>query len=188
MKTENQTEKTKLELSLAEKEERKRRFDTVFGIYIAAVIGFILNILADLLRGWMFAGEVFSLLQKELIALLVLLLIISIIFLEFFIFDFRHELTFDQKFWSRFFDYFSNKHWLSRRVTKISKIILNIFKWSIWALFSGLFFVTSLPVFVIWVLISIIFNLGKKKVLKKRVKKSSKKTFTFAGFSIKNDN
>lgn len=168
MKTENQKEKTKLELSLAEKEERKRRFDTVFGIYIAAVIGFILNILAEIIKDWIFDGEVFSLFQKEVIAILVLLLIISTIFLEFFIFDFRHELSFDQKFWSRFFDYFGNKHWLSSRVAKIPKIILNIFKWCLWVSFSSLFFVMSVPVFVIWVLISIIFNLGKKKNLKEK--------------------
>lgn len=157
----------KPKLNNTEKEEKKRRFDTVFGIYIAAFVGFVLNILADIIKDWVFGEQTFNLFQKEVIAILFLLLIVSVVFLEFFIYDFRHELSLDQKFWSRFFDYFGNKHWLSSRVTKIPKILFSIFKWCVWILFASLFFLASFPVFVVWILISIIFNLGKKQSVKK---------------------
>jgi|GEM_PF-6700818 len=140
-------------------EEKKKRFDITFGIIVAGIFGFLINILASIVYNYFFLVNPDPI-RWDFFGLLLGALLISIVFLQFIVRDFKNELILNRSFFERFFDYYENEHWLSSRVIKVSQVFYLIFKWIIWLVFLIGSYRTSKLLAGIVVLITILFHAG----------------------------
>ena len=90
-----------------EQKERIRRADTVYGVVISVMIGFVVSILANIYYGVFVARQLTwaQIDHTQVYAMLVALLAFGG-FLEFFIEDYRNELKVDRSLISRFARFF----------------------------------------------------------------------------------
>lgn len=87
--------------------EKNKRFDLTFGIIIAALVGFLLNLLANLYYDlFIVHSVVWEKVDHTQVFGMVLGLIGMFGFLQFFIEDYKNELRISKTFLKRFYEYF----------------------------------------------------------------------------------
>jgi len=144
----------------------------ILGIFSAAIIGFVLNIYANMYYVMFVTGE-----QKlgdfstSGILFPTFAFIVTCAFLQFLIYDYRHEMDFSHSFFGRFFDYFENVFWFGRVTKSVNKITVFIFKW-FFAIAIAVYFYNVSAFFVLgtWLFLIACWILGRF-IYKQRYKK-----------------
>lgn len=143
----------------SKRKEKIERTTFVLGIFSAGVMGFVLNIFANVYYDVLVTGDKqFSKLDQPSLIFSFLVFIFVIGFLQFLVYDYQNEINLNRPFFRRFFDYFDNVFWFTRLTRKVNKITLFIIKWTIIGVFAFSFFrlygwgvaVTLFSVFALW--------------------------------------
>lgn len=156
-----------MEREETKQKERIERTTFVLGIFSAGVMGFILNIFANVYYDVLVTGEKqFSKLDQPSLIFSFLGLVFVTAFLQFLIYDYQNEINLNRPFLRRFFDYFDTVFWFTQITKKINKIFLFIVKWTIigsfafafiglygWTVASAMF-----SVFVLWSIVKNIYQ------------------------------
>lgn len=148
-----------------EKEEKEKiqRTTFVLGIFSASIIGFVLNIYANVYYDVYVAGkEQFSNFSQFSIVLPFLILILVVAFLHFLIYDYQNEINLNRPFLKRFFDYFDNVFWFTQITKRVNKIFWFIMKWIFVITFAFSIFNTfGWIASGIWIIVFLVWPLGK---------------------------
>lgn len=150
------------------KTERKERTTLVLGIFTASVIGFVVNLYANIYFEVFLTGRETMVAYNQLALIIpTLILVLAIAFLSFLVYDYQHELTLNRPFLKRFFEYYENVFWLSRATRKVSRVIVFLVKWIFAILFSLALFETSgVIASSIWIFLIFIWVTAKYLYLK----------------------
>lgn len=113
-----------------EDKEKIKRFDFSFGIIVASVIGFLLNLLANIYYDVSITHSLtWNKVDQTQFVGIILALIGMFGFLQFFIDDYKNELKINKSFLKRFQDYFFYQYapgkWI-RRITGFYLIVVLI--------------------------------------------------------------
>lgn len=91
-------------------EEKNKRFDFVWGIILAAILGFLLNLLANVYYDLFIVKTVlWEKVNQEQVFIIILLLLGLVGFLGFLIDDYRNEMKISRNFLQRYWQYFFYK-------------------------------------------------------------------------------
>ncbi|MDD2495082.1 MAG: hypothetical protein PHE29_07820 [Tissierellia bacterium] len=136
-----------------EKKEIIQRTNFVLGIIVASIIGFVLNVYANIFYDAVVTGkEQFSNINSFSIALLFIILMYMIAFLQFLIYDYQNEINLDRSFFKRFSDYYDNIFWFSRLMNRINKFMGFVIKLFLFVLSA--FVIVNLfgwPITILWI-------------------------------------
>lgn len=112
-----------------EKKEKIQRTASAAGIVVASIIGFSLNVYANMYYDLFVTGnEQFSNMNTLSIALLFIILMYAISFLQFLVYDYENELNLDRPFWGRYLYYHENVFWFSKVTNRINNFFITIVK------------------------------------------------------------
>ena len=121
-----------------DKIEQKKRTDLVIGIAVAAVVGFVLNLLANLYYDLFITGTlIWDKVNHSQVYAVTLALVGLIGLLEFFIYDFKNDLEVNKSFLKRYFNYF----FYNFTPGKIIRIVAGIYIFSVLIGFMILFYI-----------------------------------------------
>lgn len=95
---------------MEDNKEKIRRFDVILGIFVAAILGFLLNLLANLYYA-IFITHSLKWSQADHVQVygIVVLFLALIGFLKFFIDDYENDFEFNTSFFKRYVNYFFYK-------------------------------------------------------------------------------
>jgi len=113
----------------------KQRQDIVLGVVLAMIAGFLINTISSIFYDVVVSKTLlFQDISKNLLAVLFIALVIFESFLEFLIYDVRQgqDVYINKKFWSRYLDFFDNKHWAHRTALSVASITWLVVKWLLW--------------------------------------------------------
>lgn len=154
-----------------ENKEKNKRFDFTFGIIIAAVIGFLLNLLANIYYDIFIVNSLKweNIDQTQFVGIL-LALIGMFGFLQFFIDDYRNEFKINKSFLKRFKDYFFYQYMPGRWLRIITGIYLGLI---LFAILVGLYYLMA--TFTGYIVATLVFLAAFYKIYRKEKLKSKDK-------------
>lgn len=146
-----------------EQKEKIERTTFVLGIFSASIIGFVLNLYANIYYDVFVTGDKqFGKMSEAGIIFPTFALIFTIGFLQFLIYDYKNELNLNRPFFDRFFYYFDKVFWVGRMAAKFDKVYDVFIKWFIWTIIGyWLYRQLGWAPTGIWVTLVLIWTIGK---------------------------
>jgi hypothetical protein len=134
-----------------DKIEQKKRTDLVIGIAVAAVIGFVLNLLANLYYDIFITGTLtWNKVNHTQVYAITLALVGLIGLLEFFIYDYKNDLEENKGFLKRYFNYFFYNFTPGKIIRIIAGLYVSsvliglmVLLYAVMAIFSGYLMTTA---------------------------------------------
>lgn len=118
--------------SIDESQKAKEQF--MFGVVLAIVTGFVVNIWSNIAYDSLFK-EGGSGLHSFWVSALLLLTILVQAFIQFYLKDKYEDGPYTKTFWRRYADYALNRHWVGKAANKINRITVSLFKAVLWVVF-----------------------------------------------------
>jgi len=151
--------------------EKIRRFNVTLGIFVAAILGFLLNLLANLYYSMFITQTLkWSGVNHMQVYGIILLFLGLIGFLKFFIDDYENDFEFNTSFFKRYINYFFYKFTPGKFIRVALGIYISL---TLISLLIGLyFFIVSIAgyiitnVIVLVILISFLYQRRTSKIIK----------------------
>lgn len=155
---------------MEDQKERHERVTFVFGIIVAAVIGFALNIYANIYYEVFMLGTKSMSAYNQLATLIPgFVLIYSLGLLSFLVYDYKNKIAMDRPFLQRLFEYYENVFWPTKFASRVSRFFVFVFKWTFaFVIGLALFQTSGLLALSIWIGMLVLWQIGKYFYRRKR--------------------
>lgn len=112
----------------ADKLEHRKRLDTVLGLAVAGILGWLINIFSNIYYDVFLThnAKISSYNAFHLLVLLSLMFLV-VAFLQFLVYDYKNELTLGKSFWVRYMFFVSEDSSLSRFARLLNKFFVSMF-------------------------------------------------------------
>lgn len=155
---------------MEDQKEKHERITFVLGIVVAAIIGFALNIYANIYyEVFMLGNRNLSDYNESATVIPAFVLVLSYGFLSFLVYDYKNKIDITRPFLQRLFDYYENMFWPTKVADRMSRFFIFVFKW-IFAFGIGLalFQTSGIPALLVWVGMILLWQIGKYFYRRKR--------------------
>jgi hypothetical protein len=121
------------------KNAKTEKIELVFGIVIAGIFSFVINIFSDLYFAYFINNDEIHISHNQTIVLS-LLVLLTIALLQFIIFDYKNESKLDISFFKRFINFFFEDFKATKIINNLGKFILVSFLYIFLIIFIFRFF------------------------------------------------
>ncbi len=143
--------------------EKHERVTFVLGIIVAAIIGFSLNIYANIYYEVLMLREKSMSNYNQLATVLpAFVLIYSFGFLLFLVYDYKNKIDMSRPFLQRLFEYYETVFWPSRFARSVYRFFIFVFMW-VFASIVGLTLFQTLGIYalLVWIVMIVLWQIGK---------------------------
>lgn len=111
-----------------DKLEHRRRFDSVLGITLAGILGWLINIFSNIYYDvYLTHSTRITSYNSFQLSLLISFLFLVVAFLQFLVYDYKNELTLGKNFWLRYISFISENSPFSRIARLLNRLFLIMF-------------------------------------------------------------